>query len=372
MKKIMKNLGPGFIAVLSGIELTNVFMYMLFGRLYGLIGVLLVTISIIPMIFVQEAITVPKILYGTTPSSYLLRHRRKTGVFYLVTIYFGSILVLLVNAIIISVLLSNLFGGSWLPYLLLVVLVASLIPGNSRIGRSIEKILAGLSLFLLIYFVAFIISLIHGSVDRMLSYSTPSLLMIIALWGAASSPYSMLVQEDDDDLGDLSLSLLVSIIISFSISGIASITNIRTSIIGALALTSQDYYYSYLVIIGLISTTILAMSTIFVTVGRIISGSIKVLKTRVSEISQVFYSVVAFMFILSCIIAYVGHSALEELVIFGSAFIGIISTLAMYPLLIYYFDIYTASKNRIIGINLVGLLVTVVVLTLIILLSFLF
>ena len=371
MKKIMKNLGPGFIAVLSGIELTNVFMYMLFGRLYGLIGVLLVTISIIPMIFIQEAITVPKILYGTTPSSYLLRHRRKTGIFYLVTIYFGSLLVLLVNAIIISVLLSNLFGGSWLPYLLLVVLVASLIPGNSRIGRSIEKILAGLSLFLLIYFVAFIISLFHGSVDRMLSYSTPSLLMIIALWGAASSPYSMLVQEDDDNLGDLRLSLLVSIIIGFSISGIASITNIRTSIIGALALTSQNYY-SYLVIIGLISTTILAMSTIFVTVGRIISGSIKVLKTRVSEISQVFYSVVAFMFILSCIIAYVGHSALEELVIFGSAFIGIISTIAMYPLLIYYFDIYTASKNRIIGINLVGLLVTVVVLTLIILLSFLF
>ncbi len=371
MKKIMKNLGPGFIAVLSGIELTNVFMYMLFGRLYGLIGVLLVTISIIPMIFVQEAITVPKILYGTTPSSYLLTHRRKTGVFYLVTIYFGSLLVLFVNAIIISVLLSNLFGGSWLPYLLLVVLVASLIPGNSRIGRSIEKILAGLSLFLLIYFVAFIISLFHGSVDRMLSYSTPSLLMIIALWGAASSPYSMLVQEDDDDLGDLRLSLLVSIIISFSISGIASIANIQTNIIGALALASQDYY-SYLVIIGLISTTILAMSTIFVTVGRIISGSIKVLKTRVSEISQVFYSVVAFIFILSCVIAYVGHSALEELVIFGSAFIGIISTIAMYPLLIYYYDIYTASKNRVIGINLVGLLATVIVLTLIILFSFLF
>ena len=371
MKKIMKNLGPGFIAVLSGIELTNVFMYMLFGRLYGLIGVLLVTISIIPMIFIQEAITVPKILYGTTPSSYLLRHRRKTGIFYLVTIYFGSLLVLLVNAIIISVLLSNLFGGSWLPYLLLVVLVASLIPGNSRIGRSIEKILAGLSLFLLIYFVAFIISLFHGSVDRMLSYSTPSLLMIIALWGAASSPYSMLVQEDDDDLGDLRLSLLVSIIISFSISGIASIANIQTNIIGALALASQDYY-SYLVIIGLISTTILAMSTIFVTVGRIISGSIKVLKTRVSEISQVFYSVVAFIFILSCVIAYVGHSALEELVIFGSAFIGIISTIAMYPLLIYYYDIYTASKNRVIGINLVGLLATVIVLTLIILFSFLF
>ncbi len=370
MSKLLKNLGPGFIAVLSGIELTNVFMYMLFGKLYGVIGIALVIASIIPMIFVQEAITVPKILYGTTPSSYLLTHRKKLGMLYLITIYFGSLLILLINAIIISILLSNLFGGSWLPYLLIVVLISSLIPGNNRIGIYIEKILAILSLFLMIYFIAFIVSILDHPPTDLFSYSIPSLMMIIALWGAASSPYSMLVQEDDNELGDLKLSLFVSIIISLSISGVAAITGLHTDIISALTLTSHGLY-SYLLLVGLISTTILALSTIFITVGRIISGSLQVLRARTNEISQVFYSIIAFMFILSCIIIYVGWNMLENLVIMGSALIGVISTIAMYPLLIYYLDIYLASRNRLIAYNMLGLAATTAVLTIIILLGFL-
>ncbi len=80
------------MATLSGIEVTNIGLYLVVGRYYGYLGLILIAVLFIPMIYLQETISYLKSINNKVVPGGV------SGFSYYVSALIGSIFILLINS----------------------------------------------------------------------------------------------------------------------------------------------------------------------------------------------------------------------------------------------------------------------------------
>ena len=92
-------LGHGFLAAISGIEITNIVVFTKLGAVYGVLGFLLTVIFVLPIAYLQQLIIIPRKIYGRSLLDELQLTSQRNYKLYLYTIYLSSILTLIINII---------------------------------------------------------------------------------------------------------------------------------------------------------------------------------------------------------------------------------------------------------------------------------
>ncbi len=260
--KPLRRLGIGYIATISGIEFTNIALYFVIGSYYGLLGIILIAILMLPIIYLQEFITYLSIKKKSNMYSLMKNYAHRVVPIYYMSIYISSSLIAFINLYVLSIIYSNIFGGSWLGYILLLIISLYLIETRNSYVSRFEKTLVYLSVFLTLYLVsAARIIIIKGFSIPLMGSRELTPYVLIALFGALASPYSLVLQEDSRDSSDLLLGYLYGVLIgsSIAITGYFMYSSSGGfSILSLLRIMNNDMLTMYLIIAGLSATVFLA------------------------------------------------------------------------------------------------------------------
>lgn len=358
-----RKIGAGFIAVISGIELTNIVLYFVIGEKYGILAPLLIATLFIPAIYMQQVITIPKLIYSKTFREVLSAQNYFMKNLYELAIYLSSGIILLVNVTAISVILSLILGGKWLPYTLIVLLISYLLVSGRKTGEYIEKTLMGLSLSLLVYVLA-LIMLIADEFPSILNHYLSrdfalDFALITALWGAVASPYSLILQEEADELEELWIAFFFGVAISASISLYAFFADIRSVDIRALfEISLLGRISSYAIVAGLLATVILSSSSIITSITSILEEDRTVFTSKYRGSLTAVLSIIAGIFMISALTLLTGidvFNGIIRLTIYASVLIGVLSTLTLVPILYCFYRLWNNSRNKIFLVNIIGL-----------------
>ena len=159
----LKNLRAGFIATISGIEITNILLYALFGYYYGLTSVFYIGVMFLASIFVQQVLALAQYVTRSKTIDLLKTKSKKLYYLYTISLYSASNILLLANLLFISMLYEKLLGGSWIAYSILILILVFSITSSKINKTRVEKILIYLSFLLLIYPLVFIIDIVDYS-----------------------------------------------------------------------------------------------------------------------------------------------------------------------------------------------------------------
>ncbi|MCD6300658.1 MAG: hypothetical protein J7L82_01145 [Staphylothermus sp.] len=347
----LKNLRAGFIATISGIEITNILLYALFGYYYGLTSVFYIGVMFLASIFVQQVLALAQYVTRSKTIDLLKTKSKKLYYLYTISLYSASNILLLANLLFISMLYEKLLGGSWIAYSILILILVFSITSSKINKTRVEKILIYLSFLLLIYPLVFIIDIVDYSIlhtHMPLSINSvkegfSSYILLSALWGAMASPYSMVIQEDSSNINELWYGFLFGTIIGFSISLHFYINQIPVNGISSLLNLPYSAITSKLIIIGLTSTVVLALMSIFVSNSALLSWDRKVLKSRY------FVSIVLLLVIVSTIIlvsspimfgVYDVETLLIELIVYSSSLVGLLVSISLFPITLLCINMY--------------------------------
>ncbi len=352
-------IGAGFLASISGIEITNIVSYMVFGRETGVLSVLFISIMFLAVIYIQQSITLPRILLGKRFSTLLRIFSNKIYTMYKATIYVSSNLLLLVNILVISYILTSTIGGSIITYVIFVSILSFTISNSSK-AYSLEKILLILSLTLLLYMVALIYEItapVMNSIVRTRDQyggEFPLYFLLSALWGSIASPYSLIIQEDSDNLDDLWYGFLFGVFISTSIAYYAYFSGLGFR--GISDLFKLPFYpglSSKILVAGIFASVLLASSSIL-TVNTALTSSYRRIITRryYSSLSMV-YLLIAGTILLAPIYGfreYLG-SLLIDLVLYVSSIVGILFSITIIMIGLMYYMLYKNTHNNVFLLN---------------------
>ncbi len=358
-----RRFGAGFIAVISGIELTNVVIYFVVGEKFGILSPLLIAALFIPAIYMQQVITIPKLIYSKTFREVLSSQNYFMKNLYELAIYMSSGIILLVNVIAISLILSLVLGGKWFPYTLIVLLISYLLVSGRKAGKFVEKILMLLSLCLLVYVLALIMLIVDdfpSIFNQQLNHSfVLDFALLTALWGAVASPYSLILQEEADELEELWIAYFFGVAISASISLYAFFAGIRSVDIRALfEISLLGKISSYAIVAGLLATVILSSSSIITTISSILGRDKTVFTSKYRESLIIVLSIIAGFFILSTLVLLTStniFNSIIKLTIYASIFIGILTTLTLVPILYCFYRLWSSSRIKVFLVNIIGI-----------------
>ncbi len=352
---IPRNLRAGFIATISGIEITNILLYAIFGYYYGLMSIFYIAVMFLASIFIQQVLALSQFITEAKTIDLLRNKSKKLFYLYTIPLYSASNILLLANLLFISILYEKLFGGSWIAYALIILILSFSITSN-RINKSrAEKILVYSSLLLLIYLLTFIIDIIEYGVaqihtplsNRGTEEQFSSFVLLSALWGAMASPYSMIIQEDSSNINELWYGFLFGTLIGFSISFHFYINNIPVNSIESLLKMPYSAITSKLIIIGLTSTVILALMSIFMSNSALLSWDKNVLKPRYFvSITLLLLIIAAIVLISSPIIlgVYNIETLLIQLIVYSSSIVGLFISISLFPIILLYIDMYREKQ----------------------------
>jgi len=311
----------------------------------------------------QQVITIPKLIYSKTFREVLSTQNYFMKNLYELAIYLSSGIILLVNVIAISLILSLVLGGKWFPYTLIVLLVSYLLVSGRKAGKFVEKILMGLSLCLLVYVLALITLIVDEFPSIFNQYLSRGFVLdfalMTALWGAVASPYSLILQEEADELGELWIAYFFGVAISASISLYAFFAGIRSVDIRALfEISLLGKISSYAIVAGLLATVILSSSSIITAISSILDGNKIVFTSKYRESLIVVLSIIAGFFMMPALVLLTNidiFNGIIKLTIYASIFIGVLTTLTLVPILYCFYKLWSSSRNKIFLVNIIGL-----------------
>ena len=346
MRNIIKYIGPGFIATLAGLEITNVVIFTKIGAVYGITGFIIATLMVLPLTYLQQVIQLPIITTGNSIFLYLRRKKPRLWLFTLTTIYIASIITLLVNIIGLAIILSILIGGSWAYYSMLITTVIWAIYSNSDIKGKVNTVLSLLSIFLIIYVALFIIHL-PTILSRPIVLEKIGFFDILALWGAAASPYSLLmIGESREDLKGIYVGSVALALIGIAIASVGYIYlypspyfTIGDSI---KPLYSLGVIPTIIYIIGISSSVLLAGLAILSTCKSML---IKILITRkppklASSVENTIAHLVIANIIVTIVFARImgttNYRLYTNIILVGTATIGLLFTLSLIGITYFY------------------------------------
>ncbi len=352
---IPRNLRAGFIATISGIEITNILLYAIFGYYYGLMSIFYIAVMFLASIFIQQVLALSQYITKAKTIDLLRNKSKKLYYLYTIPLYSASNILLLANLLFISILYEKLLGGSWIAYSLIILILSFSIISNRINKTRAEKILVYSSLLLLVYLLAFIIDIIEYGVSQIhmplsnknMEEQFSSFVLLSALWGAMASPYSMIIQEDSSNINELWYGFLFGTLIGFSISLHFYINNIPVDSIGSLLNLPYSAITSKLIIIGLTSTVILALMSIFVSNSALLSWDKSVLKPRYFvSITLLLLVITSIVLISSPIIlgVYNVETLLIKLIVYSSSIVGLLVSISLFPIIFLYINMYREKQ----------------------------
>ncbi|GEM_PF-2560733 len=358
---LKKLFGHGFLASVAGIEITNIIVFTKLGAVYGVPGFVLTMIFLLPVAYLQQLIVLPRKLYGYS----LIDDMRATSQFsykvYLYTIYVASILTFMVNIIGLSVILSIVIGSKWIYYGLLIIALIWILDTVWK-SKGVEKIFLILSMVLMIYIVLFFIELpVMGSVNILELDKPISCIDLLALWGAAAAPYSLIIQDlGDEDYASIYIGTMSSMFIGLSISFVAYTIIYPVDEFSIIHTLEPFYNMGSLIVpvytLGLFSSIVLALMSIILTL-RIIYRKLY-LRTIFLANNFIEYLLLAIMVSTVPLAILFGVDDIllyTELIIYGSMVIGFLFSLTVLALFIYYLRKSLRNKESILIFNTVFL-----------------
>ncbi len=358
---LKKLFGHGFLASVAGIEITNIIVFTKLGAVYGVPGFVLTMIFLLPVAYLQQLIVLPRKLYGYS----LIDDMRATSQFsykvYLYTIYVASILTFMVNIIGLSVILSIVIGSKWIYYGLLIIALIWILDTVWK-SKGVEKIFLILSMVLMIYIVLFFIELpVMGSVNILELDKPISCIDLLALWGAAAAPYSLIIQDlGDEDYASIYIGTISSMFIGLSISFVAYTIIYPVDEFSIIHTLEPFYNMGSLIVpvytLGLFSSIVLALMSIILTL-RIIYRKLY-LRTIFLANNFIEYLLLAIMVSTVPLAILFGVDDIllyTELIIYGSMVIGFLFSLTVLALFIYYLRKSLRNKESILIFNTVFL-----------------
>ncbi len=342
-------LGHGFLAAIAGIEITNIVIFTKLGAVYGVLGFLLTIIFVLPIAYLQQVVIIPRKIYGRSLLDELYLTSQRNYKLYLYTIYLSSILTLIINIIGISIIFSIIIGSKWIYYGLLFIVLIWILDGMWK-SKNIDKFFLILSMVLMIYIVLFIFELpILGRIDVEGLGEKLSYIDLLALWGAAAAPYSLIIQDlGSEDYISIYAGALSSIFIGISIAFVAYASMYPISRFNILHTLIPFYRFSGSIIhiyaLGVFGSVVLASISIVLTL-KIIIRRLRV-KT-ISDTDLVEHLLLALIVSTIPLIIFFKVNDLmlyTEAIIYGSMMIGLIFSITILSLFMYY--LYRSLNNR--------------------------
>ncbi len=252
------------MATLSGIEVTNIGLYLVVGRYYGYLGLSLIAILFIPMIYLQETISYLKTINREVVP------RGVSSLLYYTFALIGSLFILLINSYVYASILHSLFHIPIFATLFFYLIIVFIISNNEAVNKRVLELFVYGSLFLTIYVVSAFFVVYTKGFPQELPSEYPSIYVLIALFGALSSPYSLIIQEDSNSLSDLLISYFYGVLVGLAIGILGFYDTGSDSVFDLFAGVEYNYVLMYLLLAGLTSTVILSSISIFTTLKRIV------------------------------------------------------------------------------------------------------
>jgi len=368
----MKVIGPGFIAAVSGFELTNIIMFTKFGAAYGYLGFLLVIISMLPLTYLQQVISLPIMLFKESFIDYLKRLRSSIWYVVISSVIVSSLITLIINIIGLSVVLSQLTRFHWLVYALALFSLSWVISSNTILSEKAFKILSLLSLLLLVYIPVLVLNIKSLIETDNIVYTSISFIDLLALWGACAAPYSLIVQAlgEEEDFSSIYVGLVVSVLIGFTIASTGYIflypskSFVLTDSIVPIITYGPLALFAY--VIGLSSSVLLASVTIVMTSSLLYAEVLRLNKNNINISSYVNHTIL-FLIFMTLLVAMVMHvdnvSLYTDIVILGSGIIGVMFTIPIIGLLAHYLHLYktVTSSKKLLLINILYIMAIIMI-----------
>lgn len=341
--------GHGFLAAIAGIEITNIVVFTKLGAVYGVLGFLLTIIFVLPIAYLQQLVIIPRKIYGRSLLDELYLTSQRNYKLYLYTIYLSSILTLIINIIGISIIFSIIIGSKWIYYgLLFIVLIWIL--DNMWKSKKIDKFFLILSMVLMIYIVLFIFELpilktisIEGLGEK-LSY-----IDLLALWGAAAAPYSLIIQDlGDEDYTSIYAGALSSIFIGISIAFVAYASMYPLSRFNIVHTLIPFYRFSGYIVpiyaLGVFGSVVLASISIVLTLKIIFRRLRAKIMSDTDLIEHLLLALIISTIPLIIFFKVNDLMLYTEALIYGSMMIGFIFSITILSLFMYY--LYRSLNDR--------------------------
>jgi hypothetical protein len=362
-------IGAGFLASISGIEITNIVSYMVFGRETGVLSILFISIMFLATIYIQQAITLPRVLLGKRFSILFSNFSNRIHIIYKVIVYVSSNLLLLVNILVISYILAKTIGGSVIAYIIFILVLSFTIAGSNK-ASSLEKILIILSLTLLLYMIALVYEITNPVTNNMVEARNQydgkfSLYFLLsALWGSIASPYSLIIQEDSDTFSDLWYGFLFGVFISTSIAYYAYFSGLSfKGINDLLRLPFYPDLSSKILVAGIFASVLLASSSILTVNTALISGYKRIIARRYYGTLNIVYLLIAGTILLAPIYYFEKYleSLLVNIVLYVSSIVGILFSTTIIMIGFTHYMLYKDTHNKVFRLNTVILTIISVI-----------
>lgn len=350
---LLKAFGTGFIAAVSGIEITNIAVFSHLGINYGVFSFLLIVLAIIPLTYLQQIVLLPSRILRINLHMGLRNYSFLLYRVYVYSIYLASMLTLIVNIIGISIIYQGITNIKWIYYMILFTAVIWSIVNNRVNTRKFMKILTITASLLCVYIVITINNLARMNYSLALEIpSKISFIEILALWGAIAAPYSLYLQVIEEESAsenytDIYLGAFFNIVIGVSIASTAY-TTIKTSDLGETTLILNpfmkiDGFLSILYIIGVTSSVLLASLTIEYVATRIINRHYEY-SDRGSTLLNHLLAAAIVVTLFYSIATKIYHISYISIVLVLSALIGVLFTTSIITLTIYFLSISKRKK----------------------------
>ncbi len=367
----LKTLGPGFIAALSGFEITNIVVFMRLGAVYGFSGFIIAALMILPLTYLQQVILLAINMPNENILVFLKKHRLLSLVF-CYTISSAGLFTAYANLIGISIILSIIYGSYWIHYAILFIAIIWLVLSKTTLTSRILKILSFASLFLLVYVALFILNA-SKLIKKPLAFEPIGYFDLLALWGASAAPYSIIIQMVDKESNYESIyaGALTTTIISISVASIGFIYLYPANTFIVADSLKPIFLFGRLTLIvysiGLCSVVFLTLTSIY-TASRIMTEEISCAKTI--RMDAIFNYMLLLGVFLTFIIEHLTLVREEEvlytsLIISSSAIIGVLFTGPLIVITLFYTISWLKCRENIYLVNMIYLLVLTIFSTII-------
>ncbi len=313
-------------------------------------------IFLLPIAYLQQTILLPQMTFGTRFSTLLLRENRKLYLWYVYTIYLASILTLIINIIGISFILSIVYGSKWIYYALLLTTLLWTID-EARL-KSLTKIFTALALALAIYIALFVVELpLVVSRIKLVTY-TIDFIDLMALWGAAAAPYSLLLQElEEDSYESIYIGTIFSILIGISISFVAY-TTLYPCREFTIASTLEPFsrlgeVVKQLYLLGLLGSVVVSSLSILYTlkIALRLGGRVGGKGVQLSVVDYTMIALVASTIPIAILFGATNTILYTKIILYGSMFIGFLFSLTLVSITILYLRIARKTGLSIYYVN---------------------
>ncbi|ADI32258.1 hypothetical protein Shell_1157 [Staphylothermus hellenicus DSM 12710] len=354
--------GPGLIAAISGIELTNIVLYMFFGAVYGFYSIIFISVMFLATIYIQQTITLLYVSLGKRLSSLIRSLSKDLFSLYRILIYISSNLILLVNILVLTYIYYLMFGGSWIPYIIVFITIMFSLANTYRF-KSVEKVLGILSILLLTYLAALVYLVINNEASTIINLSSigarySHYALIAALWGSIASPYSLMIQEDARSTNDLLPAYIFGVLIGTSIAYYSYLSGINPSDIRMLIYLPLDpALSSKILLVGITATVILASISILLTSSAITMNTGKVLVSRYKFGLSFTLIFIASIVLLAPFLRTLPEieKILVDITIYASDIVGLLFSLSILILSFVFYYLYRSSGDKLYKLNMLVL-----------------